>query len=77
MTSNPKRRRAIHLRYWRDLSADEISATQQIPNGAVKARLHRGRRLLHDAMLAVALLASVIPARAAGRVDPIVVLRDS
>ena len=29
------------------------------------------------AMLAVALLASAIPARAAGRVDPIVVLRDS
>jgi putative ABC transport system permease protein len=29
------------------------------------------------AMLAVALLASAIPARAAGRVDPIVVLRDN
>lgn len=45
-------RRVIHLRYWLDLSADEIAATQQIPNGTVKSRLHRGRRLLHDAMQA-------------------------
>jgi RNA polymerase sigma-70 factor (ECF subfamily) len=45
-------RRVIHLRYWLDLSADEIAAAQGIPNGMVKSRLHRGRRLLHDAMQA-------------------------
>jgi RNA polymerase sigma-70 factor (ECF subfamily) len=45
-------RSVIHLRYWLDLSADEIAATEQIPNGTVKSRLHRGRRLLHEAMQA-------------------------
>jgi RNA polymerase sigma-70 factor, ECF subfamily len=45
-------RRVIHLRYWLDLSADEIAASERIPNGTVKSRLHRGRRLLHDAMQA-------------------------
>jgi RNA polymerase sigma-70 factor (ECF subfamily) len=41
-------RQAIYLRYWKGLSAEEISSRLEIPTGTVKSRLHRGRRLLRQ-----------------------------
>jgi RNA polymerase sigma-70 factor (ECF subfamily) len=45
-------RSVIHLHYWMDLPAEEIALALQIPTGTVKSRLHRGRKLLHHAMMA-------------------------
>jgi len=42
----PKYRTAIFLRYWRNLSYDEISQSLSISPVVVKARLHRARELL-------------------------------
>jgi RNA polymerase sigma-70 factor (ECF subfamily) len=41
-------RRAVYLRYWVGLSAEEISTRLQIPTGTVKSRLHRGRTMLRQ-----------------------------
>ncbi len=45
-------RSVIHLHYWMDLPAEEIAVALQIPTGTVKSRLHRGRKLLYQAMRA-------------------------
>jgi RNA polymerase sigma-70 factor, ECF subfamily len=45
-------RTVIHLRYWLDLTVEEIAEALQIPLGTVKSHLHRGRKLLFHAMQA-------------------------
>jgi RNA polymerase sigma-70 factor (ECF subfamily) len=40
----PKDKAAVLLRYWYDMSYDEIAATLSLTEGAVKSRLHRARR---------------------------------
>jgi RNA polymerase sigma-70 factor (ECF subfamily) len=45
-------RSVIHLHYWLECSVEEIAAALQIPAGTVKSHLHRGRKLLFQAMKA-------------------------
>jgi RNA polymerase sigma-70 factor (ECF subfamily) len=44
-------RRAVVLRYWYDLSYEEIADVQETTVSAVKSRLFRARRQLADAGL--------------------------
>lgn len=46
---NETDRAAIVMRYWYDLSYDEIGDALQLTNSAVKSRLHRARRTLAEA----------------------------
>jgi RNA polymerase sigma-70 factor (ECF subfamily) len=43
-------RSIVRLRYWRELSLDEIATALCLSLGTVKSRLHRGRRLLSGEM---------------------------
>lgn len=43
---NPDQRIVVVLRFYRDLSIDQIAATVGAPPGTVKSRLHRGLREL-------------------------------
>jgi RNA polymerase sigma-70 factor (ECF subfamily) len=43
-------RSVIHMRYWLDLTIEDIAATLGLPIGTVKSHLHRGRTLLCQAM---------------------------
>ena len=43
-------RKLIHLRYFDELSYEEVAQELQIPLGTVKAQLHRARELLNDAL---------------------------
>lgn len=45
---DPKYRVMIEMRYFEELSYDEISAELNIPLGTVKAQLYRAKELLHD-----------------------------
>jgi RNA polymerase sigma-70 factor (ECF subfamily) len=47
----PKDRAAIILRYWYDLSYEEIANTLSLSLGAVKSRLHRARREIAEMWL--------------------------
>ena len=47
----PKDRAAIILRYWYDLSYEEIANTLSLSLGAVKSRLHRARREIAELWL--------------------------
>jgi RNA polymerase sigma-70 factor (ECF subfamily) len=47
----PKDRAAIILRYWYDLSYEEIASTLSLSLGAVKSRLHRARREIAEMWL--------------------------
>ena len=40
----------VQLHYFHELSYEEIAQRQRVPVGTIKARLHRGRRLLQRAM---------------------------
>lgn len=42
----PQERAVIVLRYWYDLSTEEIAATLSLSESAVRSRLHRARRTL-------------------------------
>jgi RNA polymerase sigma-70 factor (ECF subfamily) len=42
----PEQRIVIVLRYWRDLSIEEIAERVRIPSGTVRSRLHYGLRTL-------------------------------
>ena len=42
-------RAAVIMRYWHELSYDEIGAALSLTNSAVKSRLHRARRSLAEA----------------------------
>jgi RNA polymerase sigma-70 factor (ECF subfamily) len=42
-------RAAVIMRYWHELSYDEIAEALDLTNSAVKSRLHRARRTLADA----------------------------
>lgn len=42
----PDQRMVVALRYYRDLSIDQIAARLDVPPGTVKSRLHRGLREL-------------------------------
>jgi len=44
----PKYQVLVRLRYFKELSYDEISKELQAPLGTVKAQLHRARELLYD-----------------------------
>jgi len=44
----PKYQRLVRLRYFKELSYDEISQEIEIPLGTVKAQLHRAKELLWD-----------------------------
>lgn len=46
---NETDRAAIVMRYWYDLSYDEIGEALSLTNSAVKSRLHRARRTLAEA----------------------------
>jgi len=47
---NGKDKAAVIMRYWYDLSYDEIAETLSLTNSAVKSRLHRARHALALAM---------------------------
>jgi RNA polymerase sigma-70 factor (ECF subfamily) len=44
----PKYHRLVKLRYFQELSYDEIATELDVPLGTVKAQLHRSRELLYD-----------------------------
>lgn len=44
----PKYQRLVELRYFEELSYEEIAAEIEAPLGTVKAQLHRARELLYD-----------------------------
>ena len=44
----PKYQRLVKLRYFEELSYDEIATEIEAPLGTVKAQLHRARELLYD-----------------------------
>ena len=44
----PQYRLVIVLRYWYDLSYDEIAQITQCTQSAIKSRLHRARRMMAD-----------------------------
>jgi len=46
-------RKLVHLRYFEELSYEEVAASLQIPLGTVKAQLHRSRELLNDVLAKV------------------------
>ena len=50
---NPKYRDLVKLRYFKELSYDEIADTLDIPLGTVKAQLHRSREQLFKIMSGV------------------------
>lgn len=45
---NPKYRKLIQLRYFKEYSYAEIAEEMQLPLGTVKAQLHRAKQLLQD-----------------------------
>jgi RNA polymerase sigma-70 factor (ECF subfamily) len=47
---SPEQRIIVVLRYWRDLSVDEIADRLQIPAGTVKSRLHYALKSLRSAI---------------------------
>ena len=44
----PKYQRLVHLRYFEELSYEEIAKELQAPLGTIKAQLHRARELMYD-----------------------------
>ncbi len=40
----------LELYYWEDLSVSELAEVLDVPAGTIKSRLHRGRKLLREAM---------------------------
>lgn len=48
----PDYRAAVVLRYWYDMSYEEIAATTGSTESAVKSRLHRARRMMADQLQA-------------------------
>jgi len=46
----PKYRRLVELRYFKELSYEEISQEMEIPLGTVKAQLFRAREVLLQIM---------------------------
>jgi RNA polymerase sigma-70 factor (ECF subfamily) len=46
----PDQRIVLVLRYWRDLSVDEIAGRLAVPAGTVKSRLHYALRAMREAM---------------------------
>jgi RNA polymerase sigma-70 factor (ECF subfamily) len=47
---NPTERAAIIMRYWHEMSEEEISVALNLTVSAVKSRLHRARKLLAEKM---------------------------
>lgn len=47
---SPRYKELIELRYFHELSYDEIAAQLKLPLGTVKAQLHRAKELLNDMM---------------------------
>lgn len=59
----PTYREIAVLRYWNDLSYEEIVQTTGLPESTIKTRLHRARRMLGEALRAEGLVADESPAR--------------
>lgn len=49
-TLTPEQRIVVVLRYWRDLSIEEIAERVRIPSGTVRSRLHYALRTLRFAL---------------------------
>lgn len=54
-------REVLILRYWEDMSQDQIAEVLQIPVGTVKSRLHRAERRLHAALTKITQSAALEP----------------
>jgi RNA polymerase sigma-70 factor, ECF subfamily len=50
MAMSPDQRAVVVLRFWRDLSLEEISSRLDLPLGTVKSRLHYGLEAMRGAM---------------------------
>ena len=48
LTLDPEDRALLIMRYWHDMSYEEISQALSVSTGAVKSRLHRARRTLAE-----------------------------
>jgi len=46
VTLTPEQRVVVVLRFWRDLSIEEIAARLDVPSGTVRSRLHYALRSL-------------------------------
>lgn len=69
----PQYRLCIVLRYWHDMSYEEIAEITRTTQSAVKSRLHRARRAMAEALCqeaVVALDAQLKPGRTAASVLP-------
>ena len=44
----PKYQKLVRLRYFHELSYEEIAKELEAPLGTVKAQLHRARELMHE-----------------------------
>ena len=49
-TLDPRHRAVLVLRYFNDLSYDEIASTLQVPLGTVKSRINHALKRLRDKM---------------------------
>lgn len=61
----PVYREIAILRYWNDLSYEEIVQATGLPESTIKTRLHRARRMLAEALRAEGVIADEMPAGAA------------
>lgn len=57
----PAYRQIAVLRYWHDLSYEEICLVTRLPESTIKTRLHRARRMLADALRAEGVMQEEIP----------------
>jgi RNA polymerase sigma-70 factor (ECF subfamily) len=68
-----KHRLVIILRYYADLSSDEIAQVLNIPSGTVRSRLHTARRRLRELLAAAGLVPGGEEVAAGREAEPLVV----
>jgi RNA polymerase sigma-70 factor (ECF subfamily) len=68
-----KHRLVIVLRYYADLSSDEIAQVLNIPSGTVRSRLHTARRRLRELLAAAGLVPGGEEIAAGREAEPLVV----
>ncbi len=59
----------LELYYWEDLSASELAAVLELPEGTVRTRIRRGRQLLEQALTELAAGDEVLASTLAGLDD--------